>query len=220
MSETLIARTYAEGLRPLGASAQRNHALITDAVAARLSPAHALLVLRARDDARRCRNGLVRPGKWCRAEARRTRFPKRVRPPEGGLANWSGTSSPLRMNSKPGVPKPTGVSQRRCAMPPRCRTATAIWLVGDQPVLVTWAHSRDIDKAPRGIIRTFIPAKPPPPTPSSTGTPTGDRRDARAPDLPGRALVVRLACSGGARVLGLLAACRALCPSRARFSCH
>ncbi len=43
MHETLVARTYSEGYRPLGTPGQRNHAVITNAVASRCSPVHAFL---------------------------------------------------------------------------------------------------------------------------------------------------------------------------------
>ena len=163
MSETLIARTYAEGLRPLGAAAQRNHALITDAVAARLSPAHALLFCEpvttpdgVATDWYAQASGVVRRldelGSQ-EGEAARRRLGELV----GDILSIAdefeagGTEADRRLAE----------ALRNAAEVP---DGTAIWLVGDQPVLVTWAHSRDIDKAPRGIIRTFIPAKPPPPS--------------------------------------------------------
>ena len=169
MSETLIARTYAEGLRPLGAAAQRNHALITDAVAARLSPAHTLLFCEpvttpdgVATDWYAQASGAVRRldelGSQ-EGEAARRRLGELI----GDILSIAdefeagGTETDRRLAE----------ALRNAAEVP---DGTAIWLVGEQPVLVTWAHSRDIDKAPRGIIRTFIPVKPPlppPPRPAS-----------------------------------------------------
>ena len=164
MSETLIARTYAEGLRPLGASAQRNHALITDAVAARLSPAHALLF---------CEPVTTPDGvatDWYAQARGAVRRLDEIGPEEGEaarrrLGELVGDILSIADEFEAGGSE----TDRRLAEALRNATevpdGNAIWLVGDQPVLVTWSHSRDIDKAPRGIIRTFIPAKPPPPTP-------------------------------------------------------
>ena len=162
MTETLIARTFAEGLRPLGAAAQRNHALITDAVASRLSPAHTLL------------------------------FCEPVTTPDGVATDWyAQTSGAVRRLDELGTEEgeaarrrlgelvgdilaladefEAGRSEADRRLADALRNAaevpggSAIWLIGNQPALVTWAHSRDIDKAPRGIIRAFIPAKPLPP---------------------------------------------------------
>ena len=164
MSETLIARTFAEGLRPLGASAQRNHALITDAVAARLSPAHALLF---------CEPVTTPDGvatDWYAQARGAVRRLDEIGPEEGEaarrrLGELVGDILSIADEFEAGGSE----TDRRLAEALRNATevpdGNAIWLVGDQPVLVTWSHSRDIDKAPRGIIRTFIPAKPPPPTP-------------------------------------------------------
>ena len=164
MSETLIARTFAEGLRPLGASAQRNHALITDAVAARLSPAHALLF---------CEPVTTPDGvatDWYAQARGAVRRLDEIGPEEGEaarrrLGELVGDILSIADEFEAGGSE----TDRRLAEALRNATevpdGNAIWLVGDQPVLVTWSHSRDIDKAPRGIIRTFIPAKPPPPPP-------------------------------------------------------
>ena len=164
MPETLIARTFAQGLRPLGAAAQRNHALITDAVAARLSPAHALLFCEpvttpdgVATDWYAQAGGAVRSLDEIgseESEAARRRLGELV----GDILSIadefeaSGTQAERRL---------AGALRNATEVP----DGNAIWLVGDQPVLVTWAHSRDIDKAPRGIIRTFIPVKPLPPPP-------------------------------------------------------
>ena len=164
MSETLIARTFAEGLRPLGAAAQRNHALITDAVAARLSPAHALLF---------CEPVTTPDGVATDWYAQARGVVRRL----DELGSQEGEAARRRLGELVGdilsiadeIEVGGSETDRRLAEALRNAAevpdGNAIWLVGDQPVLVTWAHSRDIDKAPRGIIRTFIPAKPPPPPP-------------------------------------------------------
>ena len=168
MAETLIARTFAEGLRPLGAAGQRNHALVTEAVASRFSSAHALL------------------------------FSEPSPTPDGVAVDWyAPIEGPVRRldelnaeeqeNSRARIAgltrdilqfaeelKATGQeADRRLAEALENALEVpdggAIWLVGEQPVLVNWAHSRDIDKAPRGVIRRLAPAParpavaPPPP---------------------------------------------------------
>lgn len=164
MAEILIARTYAEGLRPLGAAAQRNHALITDTLSAQLSPAHALM------------------------------FSEPSPTPDGAAIDWyAQIEGPVRRLDELGAEESEAArvrigeltrdvlelaeeldardtaDDRRLADALRNAVEVpdgdAVWLVGDQPVLVSWAHSRDIDKAPRGVIRRFIPAKPPPAPP-------------------------------------------------------
>ena len=161
MAEILIARTYAEGLRPLGAAAQRNHALITETLAGRLSPAHASM------------------------------FSEPSPTPDGAAIDWyAQIEGPVRRLDELGAEEAKvvrarigeltrdvlgladeldsmgGEAHRRLAEALRNALEVpdggAVWLVGDQPVLVTWAHSRDIDKAPRGVIRRMIPAKPVP----------------------------------------------------------
>ncbi|WP_029011314.1 hypothetical protein [Azospirillum halopraeferens] len=43
---------------------------------------------------------------------------------------------------------------------------TAIYVIGQQPVLTNWAHQQDVKEAPRGILSTMVPARrPPPPSP-------------------------------------------------------
>ncbi len=159
MAETLITRTFAEGLQPLGAAAQRNHALITDRVAARFSSRHALL------------------------------FCEPVTTRDGVATDWyAGTTGTVRRLDDLGDDE-AGPAQQRLgelvadivALANECEAAgdgrlaealrnavevpasDAVWLIGDQPILVTWAHSRDVDKAPRGVLRRFLPPVPPPP---------------------------------------------------------
>ena len=176
MAETLIARTYAEGLRPLGSAAQRNHALIAETVASGLSPAHALL------------------------------FSEPSPTPDGVAIDWyAQTEGPARRLDELGADEAEGAraqigaltrdvlaladeldakegeADRRLADALRnaieIPDGNAIWLVGDQPVLVTWAHSRDIDKAPRGVIRRFIPTTPlPAPEPAPAPVAAVERR--------------------------------------------
>ena len=171
MAETLIARTYAEGLRPLGSAAQRNYALIFETVASRLSPAHARM------------------------------FSEPSPTPDGVAIDWyAQTVGPARRLDELGAAEAeaararvgeltrdvlaladeldAGAEEDDRRLAEALRNAVevpdgdAVWLVGDQPVLVTWAHSRDIDKAPRGVIRRFIPVEPPPaPAPAHEAAP-------------------------------------------------
>ena len=161
MAETLIARTYAEGLRPLGSGAQRNHALICETVAPRLSPAHALMF----SEPSPTPDGVatdwyaqtVGPARRLdelgaeEAEAARTRIGELTR-------DVLALADELEAGGEE-ADRRLGEAIRNAVEVP---DGSAIWLVGDQPVLVTWAHSRDIDKAPRGVIRRFIPIEPPP----------------------------------------------------------
>ena len=185
MAETLIARTYAEGLRPLGSAAQRNYALIFETVASRLSPAHARM------------------------------FSEPSPTPDGVATDWyAQTEGPARRLDELGAAEAeaararigeltrdvlaladeldAGGEEADRRLGEALRNAVevpdgdAIWLVGDQPVLVTWAHSRDIDKAPRGVIRRFIPVEPPPapvpapaPTHEAAPVPAVERRRPR-----------------------------------------
>ncbi len=165
MGETLIARTYAEGLRPLGAAAERNHAVIAQAVASRLSPAHALMFSEplpgpdgvatdwyARIEGPARRLDELGAGE---AEAARDRIGALTRDVLQLADEWeaAGAEADRRL----------GEALRNAVEVP---DVDAVWLVGDQPVLVSWAHSRDIDKAPRGVIRRFIPRRLSPPSPS------------------------------------------------------
>jgi len=185
MSETLIARTYAEGLRPLGAASQRNHALVSETVAARFSPAHALL------------------------------FSEPSPTPDGVAVDWyAQTEGPVRrlneLDSEEQDKMRTHIAElkddieqyarelRDTGRKADCQLAEAlehaleipggedIWLVGDQPVLANWAHSRDIDKAPRGVIRRLKPARPQPPKAISAAAPAPTHIVA-APSIPAKA---------------------------------
>ena len=169
MAETLIARTYAEGLRPLGSAAQRNHALVSETVASALSPAHALMFSEPSPtpdgvaiDWYAQTEGAVRRLDELgaeEAEAARARIGALTRDvlALAGELDARGSEADRRL----------GDALRNALEVP---DGNAIWLVGDQPVLVTWAHSRDIDKAPRGVIRRFVPA-PPPPVPEPVAAP-------------------------------------------------
>ena len=169
MPETLVTRTFSEGLRPLGTASQRNPALIAETLRTHLTPAHVLLFCEpsptpdgvATDWYAQC-VGVVRQLDSLDAEeasAARTR-----------LGELVGDILDLADRLEAGG----GQSDRRLAEALRngveVPASDAIWLVGDQPLLVTWGYARDIDKAPRGIIRRYIPARPPsPPPPASQG---------------------------------------------------
>ena len=168
MAETLIARTFAEGLRPLGAAGQRNHALVTEAVASRFSSSHALLFSEPSPtpdgvavDWYAPIEGPVRRLDELNAEEQ-----------DNSRARIAGLTRDILQFA--GELKATGQeADRRLAEALENALEVpdggAIWLVGEQPVLVNWAHSRDIDKAPRGVIRRLAPAPsrpavvPPPP---------------------------------------------------------
>ncbi len=156
MAETLITRTFAEGLRPLGSAAQRNHALVTHTLAARLSPAHALLFCEpsptpdgvATDWYAQATGSVRRLDELEAAEG------EAVRARLGGL-----TADILQLADAIEASDRNLAEALRHAV--EVPTAGAIWVVGDQPVLVTWAHSREVDKAPLGIVRQFLPRRPP-----------------------------------------------------------
>ncbi len=164
MAETLIARTYAEGLRPLGGAAQRNHGVISQAVEARLSRTHALMFSEplpdpdgvATDWYAQIEGPVRRLDELGAEEAEAAR--NRIGALTGGVLELAaeleaaGTEADRRL----------GEALRNAVEVP---DVDAVWLVGDQPVLASWAHSRDIDKAPRGVIRRFVPRRPPPPPP-------------------------------------------------------
>ncbi len=183
MPETLVTRTLAEGLRPLGTASQRNPALITETLRAHLTPAHVLLFCEpsptpdgvATDWYAQC-SGAVRQLDSLddeEASAVRSRLGELV----GDILaladrlETAGSQSDQRLAE----------ALRNVVEVP---ASDAIWLIGDQPVLVTWGHTRDIDKAPRGIIRRFIPARPPP-SPPSPSEAVGNV--AAAPDRQGSA---------------------------------
>lgn len=169
MPETLVTRTFAEGLRPLGAASQRNPALITETLRAHLTPAHVLLFCEpsptpdgvATDWYAQCTGAVWQLDNLDEGEA------SAVRSRLGELVG-----DILALADR--LETAGGESDRRLAEALRnvveVPASDAIWLVGDQPVLVTWGYTRDIDKAPRGIIRQFIPARPPPPPPLPSRT--------------------------------------------------
>ncbi len=156
MPETLITRTFAEGLRPLGSASQRNHALVTHTLAARLSPAHALLFCEpsptpdgvATDWYAQATGSVRRLDELEAAEG------EAVRARLGGL-----TADILQLADAIEASDRNLAEALRHAV--EVPTAGAIWVIGDQPVLVTWAHSREVDKAPLGIVRQFLPRRPP-----------------------------------------------------------
>ncbi len=168
MPETLVTRTFAEGLRPLGAASQRNPALITETLRAHLSAAHVLVFCEpsptpdgvATDWYAQCGGAVRQLHSLDEGEASvvRSRLGELVGDilaladrleTAGGQSDWR-----LAEALRNAVEVPA---------------SDAVWLVGDQPVLVTWGYTRDTDKAPRGIIRQFIPARPPPPPPPPPG---------------------------------------------------
>lgn len=175
MAEIRIARTEADGLRPLGAPGQRAHALVFDTIGARLSERHARL------------------------------FAEPSPSTDGTVVDWFAPieGAPRKLSELPEEEAETAraavselvedilrladsmeasgdASGRRLAEALRNATEVpgedSIYLVGDQPVLVDWAHSLDTPKAPRGVIRAMLPAPPAPPAPpiaAATG-PTAD----------------------------------------------
>ena len=172
MPETLVTRTFAEGLRPLGTASQRNPALITETLRAHLTPAHILLFCEpsptpdgvATDWYAQCGGAVRQLDSLDEGEA------SAVRSRLGELVG-----DILALADR--LETAGGQSDRRLAEALRnvveVPASDAVWLVGDQPVLVTWGYTRDIDKAPRGIIRQFIPARPPSPPPPPSGTVEG-----------------------------------------------
>ncbi len=186
MPETLVTRTLAEGLRPLGAASQRNPALITEALRVHLSAAHVLLFCEpsptpdgvATDWYAQCA-GVVR-----QLDSLDEQEASAVRSRLGELIG-----DILALAER--LEAAGGQSDRRLAQALRhvveVPASDAIWLVGDQPVLVNWGYMRDVEQAPRGIIRRFIPPRPSPPRPHPCG-PVGDmtphpRRQRSAADV-------------------------------------
>ncbi len=168
MPETLVTRTFAEGLRPLGAASQRNPALITETLRAHLTQTHVLLFCEpsptpdgvATDWYAQCVGAVRQLDSLDEEEA------SAVRSRLGELVG-----DILALADR--LETAGGQSDQRLAEALRnvveVPASDAIWLIGDQPVLVNWGYARDIDKAPRGIIRRYIPARPPPPPPPPSG---------------------------------------------------
>ncbi len=155
MAETLIVRTFAEGLRPLGHATQRNHALIVDALRSRLTPAHALLFCEPVPTP----DGVATD--WYAQTTGRVRTFDALGPDEKpALRNRLGglLADVLGIADDPGTDRRLAEAVRNAVEVP---SEDAVWLVGDQPVLVNWAHLLDSDKAPRGILRRYIPPPPP-----------------------------------------------------------
>ncbi len=186
MPETLVTRTYAEGLRPLGTASQRNPALIAETLRVHLTPAHVLLF---------CEPSPTPDGVATDWYAQCVGAVRQLDSLEGDEASTART----RLGELVGdilaladrLEAVGGQSDRRLAEALRngveVPASDAIWLMGDQPLLVTWGYARDIDKAPRGIIRRFIPARPPPPPPPPSRV-VGDAvaapgRQGSAPDV-------------------------------------
>ena len=170
MAETLIVRTRSQGLRPLGAAAQRNHALITEHVATRLSPAHAMLF----SEPSPTPDGAATD--WYAQLTGVVRRLDRLEAPEAEAARWRlGDLVGDILALADDFDATGGEDGRRLAEALRNAVeipdGRAIWLVGDQPVLVNWAHCRDADKAPVGIIRRLVPAKPVPSPSREAATP-------------------------------------------------
>ena len=178
MTETLIARTYAEGLRPLGAAAQRNHAILTEMVASRLSPAHALMFAEPLPDPDGVATDWYAPieGPIRRLDELGMEEAEDTRARIGSLTQDVLELARELEESNAEADRRLGDALRNAVEVP---DVDSVWLVGDQPVLVTWAHSRDIDKAPRGVIRRFIPRKAEPPAepaPAPPPVPVVERR--------------------------------------------
>lgn len=168
MAETLIARTFAEGLRPLGAAGQRNHALVTDAVASRLSSAHALLFSEPSPTPDGVAVDWYAPieGPVRRLDELNAEEQENLRGRIAGLTrDILQFAEELKATGQEADRRLAEALENALEVP----DGGAIWLIGEQPVLVNWAHSRDIDKAPRGVIRRLAPAParpavaPPPP---------------------------------------------------------
>ena len=182
MAETLIARTYAEGIRPLGAAGQRNHALVTEAVASRFSPAHALLFSEPSPTPDGAAVDWFAPveGPVRRLDELNAAEQENARARIAGLTrDVLEFAGELKSTGQEADRRLAEALENALEIP----DGDSIWLVGEQPVLVNWAHSRDIDKAPRGVIRQLVPATPPPMPEIATPIP--------APELPAAVAVAR-----------------------------
>ena len=165
MPETLITRTFAEGLRPLGPASQRNPALIIETVRSHLSPAHVMLFCEpspkpdgvTTDWYAQCAGAVRQLDNLDEDEASavRSRLGQLVEDILG-LAD--------RLEEAGGDSARAGAQALRHGV--EVPASDAIWLVGDQPVLVNWGYTLDVDLAPRGIIRRLIPPRSPPRQPS------------------------------------------------------
>ena len=160
MAETLIARTYAVGLRPLGAAAQRNHSILTEVVSSRLSPTHARMFAEPLPDPDGVATDWYAPieGPVRRLDELGMEEAEEARARIGSLTRDVLELAGELEESNAEADRRLGDALRNAVEVP---DIDSVWLVGDQPVLVTWAHSRDIDKAPRGVIRRFIPRPAP-----------------------------------------------------------
>lgn len=155
MAQLMLETTASAGLRPLGAPGQRSFELITATVLKALSPAHAAL------------------------------FAEPVASPKGDATDWyapvTGTAKRLT-DLEPEAQETlrarlTELAADIFALADRLSGAhdpdsqrlaqalrnaleapdeRAIFAVGDQPVLITWAHQLDVQQAPQGLLQGMV----------------------------------------------------------------
>lgn len=164
MVQLKLDTTASAGLRPLGTPGQRSYELIVPTVLKALGKAHADL------------------------------FAEPVATPSGGSTDWYapvpgtarrlldlGPEAQAAMRDRLGtlVGEVSALADRLAVAPDAesQRLAQAlrhavevpdemsVFVVGEQPVLVNWAHHHDVKEAPKGLLQAMVPMRAPPPPP-------------------------------------------------------
>jgi hypothetical protein len=173
VAQLKLETTVSEGLRPLGAPGQRSYELVSPAVRRALGDACADLfaepVASPRGDAIDWYSPVPGAGRRLADLS-----PDEARILRDRLAELVAAvfAHADRLAASPDAASQNLAQALRNAL--EVPDETAIFAVGDQPVLINWAHRRDVRQAPQGLLQAMVasraPAAPNPVAPPAAAT--------------------------------------------------
>lgn len=172
MVQLKLDTTASAGLKPLGTPGQRSFELIVPVVQKALGAAHAAIfaepVASPRGDATDWYAPV--PGSARRLADLDEAAQKTVRDRLGGYAADIFALADRLAQGNDAEGQQLAQALRNALEVP---DETAIFIVGEQPVLTNWAHRQDVKQAPQGLLQAMMPvrAAPPPPPPPPPPTP-------------------------------------------------
>ena len=171
MVQLKLDTTASAGLKPLGTPGQRSFELVVPAVRKALGDAHAALfaepVASPRGDSIDWYAPV--PGVARRLHDLDEATQKGLRDRLGGyVADIYGLADRLAQGNDAEGQQLAQALRNAVEVPDE----TAIFVVGEQPVLINWAHRQDVKQAPQGILQAMVPVRVPPPPPRSAAVET------------------------------------------------
>jgi hypothetical protein len=164
MVQLKLDTTASQGLRALGTPGQRSFELIVPTVQKALGAEHAALFAEPVDSPRGDQTDWYAtvPGTPRRLTDLPPEEQKAVRERLGTLAGAIfAYADRLSANSDQESQRLAQALRFALEVPDE----TAIFAVGDQPVLTNWARQRDVKEAPKGLLQAMVPMRAPPPPP-------------------------------------------------------